>query len=285
MRIRSVVAVLVVCLLAAGCQAEPRPAPAPSRTSAPQAPAGEYPLPPVAGQFDYQLGEPYPPPPGTVVLTRDYREQPEPGVFSICYLNGLQAQPEQTGWWLRRHPDLLLRTPDGSLVRDEEWDEPLFDVSTDEKRRALLAVQQEWIDTCAEKGFQAVEADGQDSYARSQGLLTFEDDKAYLTLLVAQVHARGMSAVQKNAGAEFGSAGRTEVGFDLALAEECQRWDECDTYTDVYGGNVIEVEYTDQPRAAFTTACELRAGQHTILRRDRELVAPGRPGYAYEVCP
>lgn len=301
MRTRDVgAAALATCVLLGGCL--PAPSPDPSRAAEPRGTATHvlppgtassasppltagYPLPPVSGQFDYQLAEPYPPPPGTVVLARDYREQPEPGLFNICYINALQTQPEQEQWWLRHHPDLLLRGPDGDLVRDEEWDELLFDVSTEEKRRALLAVQQQWIDTCAEKGFQAVEADAQDSYDRSRGRLDFEHDKEYLRLFVEHVHARGMSAVQKNAGVEYGDTGRTEIGFDFALAEECQHWDECDAYTDVYGQQVIEVEYTDQPRSAFTTACELRKGQHTILRRDRQLNAPGQPGYSYEVCP
>ncbi len=255
--------------------APPTPSPSPPSSVAP---------PPASGQFDYQLNQAYTPPAGVRVLARDRTARPVAGLYNICYVNALQTQPEEFSWWQATHPDLLLKRS-GSYVFDAEWGEVLLDVSTDAKRRALLQVEKAWVDECAAKGFRAVEPDGQDSYARSQGLLTFAHDKEFMKLFTAYAHSKGLAVAQKNAGVEYGSTGRTDVGFDFAVAEECEYWNECRYYTDVYGRNVIEVEYADQPLSAFTRACSLRGTQHTILRRDRHLVAPGQTGYTYTLCP
>lgn len=281
----ALMAVTLVALTLSGCTASST-ASAPTQstpTATGTAPAGVL-LPPVAGQVDYQLGASYPPPAGTAVVVRDRAAPPVPDAYNVCYLNALQAQPEELDWWLAEHPDLLLRDVAGDLVIDDEWDEALFDVSTPAKREALLAIQQPWIAGCAADGFDAIEPDNQDSPTRSGGLLTDADAHTYLLSFTEQAHAAGLAVAQKNQGPELGAVGRDQIGFDFAIAEECALWDECQTYVDVYGPLIIEIEYTDQPASAFTATCAAYAGHHSIVRRDRQLTAPGDADYSYAVC-
>lgn len=48
-------------------------------------------------------------------------------------------------------------------------------------------------------------------------------------------------------------------GYQFAIAEECQllqeEFGECDTYTDVYGNNVIEIEYTVSNSSLIDAPC------------------------------
>lgn len=83
---------------------------------------------------------------------------------------------------------------------------------------------------------------------------------------------------------ELGSAGKTEIGFDFAIAEECQVDVECGDYTDVYGRQVIEIEYTDNPRSAYTKACAARGKSISVILRDRDVVAKGKKSYRFEAC-
>src|SRR3546814_7797243 len=59
-------------------------------------------LPPVTGQFDYQLG-------GAeddgdlAVVVRDASAQPVPGAYNVCYVNGFQTQPDQAATWAADH--------------------------------------------------------------------------------------------------------------------------------------------------------------------------------------
>lgn len=239
---------------------------------------------PVGESFDYQLTEAYPPPAAAKIIVRDYRDDPVPGRYNICYINGLQTQPEELSWWTTNHPDLLLTDAGGAHVIDTEWDEVLFDVRTAEQRSALAEIEAGWLDACAQKGFQAVEVDNQDSFARSAGLLTFEQDKEFMRLLVPAAHARGLAIGQKNAGAEYGDSGRTELGLDFAVVEECSHWAECDYYTGPFGRAVLQIEYTDQPAAAFDKACQDARGQHPVIRRDRQLQPAGHRDHHYETC-
>ena len=66
-------------------------------------------VPPANATFDYQIGAPYPPPRGVRVVSRDRSSAPAAGLYSICYVNAFQVQPEELGWWKGAHPDLLLR--------------------------------------------------------------------------------------------------------------------------------------------------------------------------------
>lgn len=246
--------------------------------------SGSVTLPPAGAKFDYQLGGAYTPPSGVTVLERDRSEKPVAGLYNICYLNGFQTQPEETSWWQSNHPELLAKTSSGALIKDGDWNEVVFDVSTAAKRSALLEVQKSWVDGCAAAGYDAVEADNQDSYSRSKGLFTFTANKEYMKIFTAYAHTKGLAVAQKNTAEEYGTTGKTEVGFDFAIAEECSVWSECDGYITAFGKNVIEIEYTDQSASAFTKACASWSSHHSIIRRDRNLVAAGQSGYAYQTC-
>ena len=45
------------------------------------------------GVADYQLGEAYRPAEDVTVVVRDATATPEPGVYSVCYVNAFQTQP------------------------------------------------------------------------------------------------------------------------------------------------------------------------------------------------
>lgn len=61
------------------------------------------------------------------------------------------------------------------------------------------------------------------------------------------------------------------AGADFVETEECQVYQECNAYQAVYGPHVLEIEYTDQPAAAFAQACRTTA----VTRRDRQLTPFG----------
>lgn len=227
---------------------------------------------------DYQLGGAYRPAAAVTVVTRDSTAKPVPGRYSICYLNGFQSQPGVT--WPRA---LLLLDADGTPRVDPGWpDEHLFDISTAGQRGRIAARLGHDIAGCAAHGFQAVEFDNLDSYTRSQRALTRSDAIAFAAALVRNAHQHGLAAGQKNTP-QLGTVGRDRIGFDFAVAEECDRYRECDRYTRVYGNRVIDIEYTDDVRGSFVAVCRRGAVADTILR-DRDLTARGSADYAYRHC-
>jgi hypothetical protein len=239
---------------------------------------GIFELPPLNGGLDYQLGGAYPPASGVMIVSRDRQEQPAAGLYNICYVNGFQAQQSENDFWLKQHPELVLRDSGGQPVVDKDWNEMLFDVSTAEKRSALAAVQAEWIAGCGRAGFQAVEIDNLDSYSRSGGLLKQENAIAFLKLLSDAAHTHGMAIAQKNSS-ELVSH-RAEMGTDFVVAEECNRYQECDDYRDGYQDHVLVIEYR---RSDFESGCS-KYPQLSIVLRDVDLLKPGNAAYVFEGC-
>jgi hypothetical protein len=139
------------------------------------------------------------------------------------------------------------------------------------------------IEECADDGYDAVEFDNLDSYSRSEGAFGLDDAVAYATLLVDRAHAVGLAAAQKNT-AELESRGRDEVGFDFAVVEECDAYDECPAFTEVYGDRVLAVEYSDELRDTFAGTCGRATTPASTVLRDRDLVGPDDPGYVSERC-
>jgi Glycoside-hydrolase family GH114 len=248
--------------------------------AAPAGSAGRADPPPGAG-FSYQIGGPFRPAPGVAIVDRDWHVRPASGTYGICYLNAFQAQTGEHSWWLRRHPSLLLRRA-GRPVVDTSWNEQLFDTSTPGKRRALAAVIDRWIDRCARVGYRAVEPDNLDSWTRSHGALTVSDNFALARLLIRHAHADGLAIAQKNA-AELSGRGR-RLGFDFAIAEECQTYRECGSYLRAYGDEVIEIEYTDGGLRNFERACALRGSRISIVYRDRNVTPAGHAGFVERRC-
>ncbi len=239
---------------------------------------GDGRLPPINASFDYQLGGAYAPPPGVAIVSRDRNASPASGLYNICYVNGFQIQPDEATEWMTQHAELILRDGSGNPVIDAEWNEMLIDVSTPDKRMAVAAIVGGWIDGCKMQGFDAIEIDNLDSYSRSGGRLTEDNAVAMMALVSGSAHAANLPIAQKNSAELVGRA--SELGTDFAVAEECNHFNECDSYRAGYGDHVLVIEYA---RADFTAGCSAFPGLSIVLR-DRDLVAPGDAAYVFDGC-
>jgi hypothetical protein len=213
-----------------------------------------------------------------VIVTRDRAAAIAPSLYNICYVNGFQIQPDETSTWMAQYPDLMLRDSGGNLVVDTQWNEVLIDVGTAAKRTAVATIVGGWIDGCKQAGFDAIEIDNLDSYSRSAGLLTADNDVAAMALFSAAAHADGLAIAQKNS-VEFVPR-KAELGTDFVTAEECDRYAECDGYTAGYGDHVLIIEYR---MADFTAGCSAYPNLSIVLR-DVDLVPAGTAGYVYDAC-
>jgi hypothetical protein len=247
-------------------------------------PAVALTLPPANTQFDYQIGGAYTPLSEVSIVDRDRSASPVVGKYNICYVNAFQTQPEEAEWWTERHPELLLRNSRGEIVIDSAWNEMLLDIRTAAKRTAIAEIVGGWIDGCRTSGFNAVEPDNLESWTRSQGLLTEAQAIAYATLLATRAHSDELAIAQKNTS-ELGTIGKRTIGFDFAIAEECNLWRECPEYQEVFGTQVYEIEYTDGGGLRnYEAACTNFGARISIIYRDRNVVARGAAGYTYRWC-
>ena len=246
-------------------------------------------LPPVNGQFDYQIGGAYTPLASVGIVDRDRLVAPAAGKYNICYINAFQAQSDDAAWWKANHDNLLLKNAIGKYVVDGDWNEILFDTRTAAKRTELAGIQAGWMTACATAGYQAVEPDNLDSWSRSKGLITKANNIAFATLLAQSAHASSLAIAQKNTS-EIANEGKNTIGFDFVVAEECQRYTgdygrECDDFIHYYGNQVYEIEYTDNGGVAnFNAACTARGASVSVIYRDRDVVPFGTAGYTYQHC-
>jgi hypothetical protein len=233
---------------------------------------------PGGAQFDYQLGGGYEPPEGVSVVVRDATDGPAAGMYSICYLNAFQTQPQSAESW--QAAGLLLEV-DGKPLADPNWpDEYLLDTGSTSTREAIAARIAQDILQCANKGFDAVELDNLDSYGRSSGQLTFEDNFEVAKVLVKRAHNLGLLVGQKNAAEESGRL--RDIGFDFAVAEQCVEFGECSTYTDAYGADVLAIEYLEG--SGLDDPCRAADRPTTSIVRDLNLTMPDDPAYRYTAC-
>ena len=234
-------------------------------------------LPPV-GVADYQLGGAYPPAADVQVVARDSTDKPAPGLYNICYINGFQSQPG-THW-----PANLLVRKNGKPIVDPGWpDEHIFDISTRANRAKLVARLTPTIRGCARNGFQAVEFDNLDSYTRSHHAFGSKAAIAFATSLVRVAHASGLAAAQKNT-IDLAKVGKSKIGFDFAITEQCVRYRECAGFTRVYGQHVIDIEYTDDLPTPFANVCASSARPTSVMLRDHDLVPAGKKQHVNEHC-
>lgn len=272
----ALLAAAILVLALGGCAAPAAP-PARGESSGPTA---SFDLPPSGATPDYQLGGAYEPASEVGIVGRDRSAEPAEGVYSICYVNGFQTQPDELDSWPR---DLLLQR-DGEVVFDPDWpDEALLDTSTAERRDRIAATVIRWIEGCADAGFDAVEFDNLDSHTRSDGALSFDDNLALATLLVDAAHTAGLAAGQKNT-AEDAAVLHDQAGFDFAVTEECAVYAECGAYTAVYGDHVIDIEYADELPRPFAEMCADDDSPASMVLRDRDLVTPADDAYVFETC-
>ena len=99
-----------------------------------------------------------------------------------------------------------------------------------------------------------------------------------MRLYADAAHANGLAIAQKNSAEIVGR--RAEMGTDFAVAEECNRWSECDAYIGAYGNDVLVIEYR---RRDFDAGCAAYPDLSIILR-DLELVTPADAAYVYGSC-
>lgn len=273
MNVRRLLCALIAVTTAAAC-ATGTSSPDPSSSPAGSPSSGVI---PDAGTFDYQLGGASAVPDGARIVVRDSSASPAPGVVSVCYVNAFQTQPGDP--W---PTELLVRGDDGRPLVDPDWpDENILDIATPERRTQAAARVSATLDRCARAGFAGVELDNLDSYTRSDGAFDADAALAFARLLVDHAHRAGLVVAQKNA-VDLAQRGRDEAGFDFAITEECDRYDECSEASDVYGPSVLDVEYTDNLRGSFDDVCA-RTPVRTILR-DRGLVPAGARGHVYARC-
>lgn len=280
-----------------------------SAVTAAQPPSSGFTLPAPNGKWDYQIGGPYTPPSGVVTVSRDRTVAPVSGLYNICYVNLMQTQPDESGqsttnppygttaWWLKNHPNVVLKNAQGQPIIDPDWDEVVFDVRTPAQRSELASVQKPWIQACKDAGYQAIEPDNIDAEVRSSGYLTHSDVRAYLQDIVVYTHSIGLAIGQKNAigedspdpekrewrldGPTFVTTVSPAQGFDFAIAEECGQFNECDVYAAMYPGRVQVVEYK---AAGYTKACNGFRTTLSVIRRNVKVTAPGTSGYVYQEC-
>ncbi len=236
-------------------------------------------LPPAERPFDYQLGGAYPPPPEVRMVVRDSTASAPPGYYAVCYVNGFQTQPDAQ--WPER---LVLQDARGRAVVDPDWpDEQILDLSTADRREEVAARVGRSVDACADAGYDAVELDNLDSYTRAHGAFGLEESVALATVLTEHAHARGLAVGQKNTP-ELGLRGREEIGFDFAVTEQCDRYEECDVYAATFGSQVYDIEYEHDLRGKVDEVCARAEGGPSTIVRDLELVTAGSAGYAYRAC-
>ena len=221
---------------------------------------------PSGTDVDYQLGGAADVPAHVGIVVRDRTDPPLEGKYDVCYVNGFQTQPDQRRFW-RGHWRLVLKQG-GKPVTDEAWGEWLLDARKPAKRQALARIVGRWTQGCADDGYEAVEYDNLDSFTRSHHLLTRKQAVAYARLLVQRAHDAGLAAGQKNLAGFDG----TTIGYDFAVAEECGRYRECSAYTDVYGDQVLAIEYR---RRDFRWTCRHVGEQIPVVLRDRALTPRG----------
>ncbi|CAN5405197.1 endo alpha-1,4 polygalactosaminidase [soil metagenome] len=247
--------------------------------------------PPVNKKFDYQIGDPYKPPHGVKIVSRDwYDGDPIPNGYSICYVNAFQTQDNYPGV---NRPDERNNWPKSLVLKklgdDPHWGgEYLVDISTASKRRHAAQWVSQMIDKCAQKGYDAVEYDNLDSWTRFNGTplsgkVPFGKKQAvkYAAALTDRAHDLGMAVGQKNTSQLSKTQSLDTIGFDFAIAEECGHYRECGTYTKVFGNHVISIEYK---RKYFKRTCKAIGKKVSVVMRDRLVTSPGSRTYVYDAC-
>ena len=258
----------------------------------PAANAAPPPVPPPTDTgFDYQIGGDYPLPDGVGAVSRDWfsgNPAADPA-YSVCYVNAFQTQANERGV---DRPDEKRNWPKrlvlSKLGDDPHWGgEYLVDIRSKKKRRRAAQWVQQMIDGCAAKGYEGVEFDNLDSWTRFNGTplrkkVPFGKRQAlaFAGMLARRSHALGLAVGQKNA-AGINRRQARKAGFDFAVAEECARWRECDRYTRIYGGRVIEIEYR---RKDFRRACADNDPEHPIVLRDKLVSTPAKQRYVFDLC-
>jgi len=188
----------------------------------------------------------------------------EQGVTVICYFNA--------GAWEEWRDDAD-RYP-GEIVGEAYpgWEgERFVDIRALDILGPILEAR---FDTCAGKGFDAVDPDNVDTYQAGSGFdLTQADQLRFNRWLAEEAHLRGLAIGQKNVP---DLAAVLVDAFDFAVTEDCLVDGWCDAmrpYADA-GKPVLMVEYTDRG-LGNAELCDLAAGIPfgAVVIKHRELDA------------
>jgi hypothetical protein len=111
----------------------------------------------------------------------------------------------------------------------------------------VLAIIEARITMCANKGFDAIETDIDESYASNTGFpLTRADEESYMTTLARFMHAADMSWFIKNPD-DTGDSYAVDLQpmADAVLTEQCNQYSSCDLLASYTGHKaVFNAEYS-----------------------------------------
>ena len=182
------------------------------------------------------------------------------GRRAVCYLSA--------GTWEDWRPDAS-RFPAavlGAVVSgwpDERW--------LDIRRLDLIGpIMEARLDSCRQKGFDAVEPDNVDGYANNSGFpLTGADQLRYNRWFAGAAHARGLGVGLKN---DLDQIPDLVAAFDFAVNEQCFQYKECGALAPftAAGKAVFQVEYRTAVSAFCAQAVTLR---FSSLRKNLSLDA------------
>jgi hypothetical protein len=164
---------------------------------------------------------------------------------------------------------------DARLIPHEVIGKPLGDWPDerwlDIRRIDLLApVLRSRLDVCADKGFDAVEADNVDAWTNDSGFpLTAEDQLSFNRWIAREAHVRGLGIGLKN---DLDQVDDLVDDFDFAVNEQCLEYDECELLGPFVraGKAVLHAEYAMSP-SEFCARLPI-PGFSSVLKR-RELNA------------
>jgi hypothetical protein len=112
----------------------------------------------------------------------------------------------------------------------------------------LLPIMRNRLQTCKDKGFDAIEPDEIDGYSNNSGFpLTYDDQLAYNRAIADIAHSIGISIGLKG---DIDQVKDLWQSFEWTLNEQCYQYNECDplsTYFLANGKAVFQVEYSSDP--------------------------------------
>jgi hypothetical protein len=168
------------------------------------------------------------------------------GAIVVCYV--------ETGAWERYRPDAADYPADVlGLSLAGYPDERYVDIRAD----AVFERVRARVQMCADKGFDAVEPDIDDSYTEQTGFaITRRDNVAFNARVAELVHSLGLLIALKN-GDEPEFALAMEPLVDFAIVEQCFEFDSCESFEPfVRAGKPVLVAEYDLDPAEFCAAAD-----------------------------
>ncbi|STX27991.1 Uncharacterized conserved protein [Legionella beliardensis] len=179
------------------------------------------------------------------------------GNKAICYLSA--------GTWEDWRPDAK-QFPASVKGKSNGWPgEKWLDIR---QTSILLPIMQARINTCKQKGFDAVEFDNVDGYTNKTGFPLKSADQAFYNASLANMaHQAGLAVGLKN---DIDQAAQLVNYFDFAINEQCFEYNECNTLTPFINANkaVLNVEYNLNTSRFCSKANNMR---FSSIKKDMEL--------------